>query len=98
MLASETATVTEDAPGNIPTSRWRRHGDGFGRFITFTPGQNGELQPNTTYGFDVSGGTDRHYLAMDGPAMTLWAGAAYSCCKGKMAERGRHCCSCHYAG
>lgn len=90
MLASETATVTEDAPGNFPNlGDGGDMGSGSGKFISFTLDKVVELKPNTTYGFDVSGGTDRHYWQWDGTDDNVYrGGSAYSVMpKGKMTER-----------
>ena len=90
MLASETAKVTEDAPGNMPNlGDGGDMGSGSGKFITFTLDEVVELKPNTTYGFDVSGGTVRHYWQWDGTDDDVYrGGSAYSVlAKGKMTER-----------
>src|SRR5262249_7312505 len=54
-------------------------GNGSGQFITFTLEKAVKLEPNTTYGFDVSGGTDRHYWQIDGTGSNAYPeGVAYS--------------------
>ncbi len=89
-LASETATVASDAPGNLPNlGDGGDMGLGSGKFITFTLDRVVELKPNTTYGFDVSGGTGRHYWQWDGTAKDVYhGGSAYSVSpKGTVTER-----------
>jgi hypothetical protein len=89
-LASETATVASDAPGNFPNlGDGGDMGLGSGKFITFTLDKGVELKPNTAYGFDVSGGTDRHYWQWDGTDKDVYrGGSAYSVvAKGKMTVR-----------
>ena len=89
-LGSETATVASDSPGNLPNlGDGGDLGLGSGKFITFTLDKAVGLKPNTTYGFDVSGGTDRHYWQWDGTAKDVYrGGSAYSVSpKGKVTER-----------
>jgi hypothetical protein len=89
-LASETATLASDAPGNLPNlGDGGDMGMGSGKFITFTLDKVVELKPNTTYGFDVSGGTDRHYWQWDGTDKDVYrGGSAYSVSpRGKVTER-----------
>jgi hypothetical protein len=81
VLATETAEAAASTPGNFPSiSGGGDPGAGSGSFITFTLENPVRLQPGTTYGFDVSGGTTtRHYWQMDGTASNTYsAGTAYS--------------------
>jgi len=89
VLSTETAKVAAEAPGNIPTiSEGSNPGNGSGSFITFTLAQPVTLKPNTIYGFDISGGTDRHYWQWDGTNKDAYPrGTAYSLREGKMIER-----------
>jgi hypothetical protein len=46
------------------------------------------LKPNTVYGFDINGGTDRHYWQWDGTTQNAYPkGNAYSVRKGRLIER-----------
>jgi len=75
VLAEETSFVAEDGSdcgtcnfatfnnGNTETA-------GSGRWITFTLDSPAILNPNTTYGFDVGGGSTRHYWETDGRSCT----------------------------
>src|SRR5262249_40509578 len=88
-LSTETAKVAADAPGNFPTvAEGNDKGNGSGHFITFTLEKPVTLKPNTIYGFDVSGGTERHYWQWDGTDTDAYrGGVAYSLQKGKIVER-----------
>jgi hypothetical protein len=71
VLAEETAFVPFDAPDNIPTiSGGNNKGAGSGTYVTFTLDSPVVLNPNTTYGFDVGGGSVRHYWETDGRSCT----------------------------
>ncbi|MCI0748014.1 MAG: immunoglobulin domain-containing protein [Verrucomicrobia subdivision 3 bacterium] len=75
VIASETAVVPAAAPGNIQTILdGNNQGPGSGRFVTFTLANPVALNPNTTYGFDVAGGTTRHYWECDGNSANPYAG------------------------
>jgi hypothetical protein len=89
VLSTETAKVAADTSGNFPTiGDGNDKGSGSGRFITFALEKPVVLKPNTIYGFDVSGGTERHYWQWDGTDTDAYRdGVAYSLPKGKMAER-----------
>jgi hypothetical protein len=89
VLSTETAKVAAEAQGNFATiGDGNDMGSGSGRFITFTLDKPVTLKPSTIYGFDVSGGTDRHYWQWDGTDTDAYrGGVAYSLQKGKMAER-----------
>jgi len=89
VLSSETAKVAADAAGNFPTiGDGNDKGNGSGRFITFNLEKPVTLKPGTIYGFDVNGGTERHYWQWDGTDTDAYhGGVAYSLQKGKMAER-----------
>jgi hypothetical protein len=80
ILDWDTAKVPASTPGNISSiGDGSEMGNGAGQFITFTLAKPVKLDPNTTYGFDVSGGTDRHYWQIDGTASNAYAGGvAYS--------------------
>ena len=80
MLATETATVPASTPNNIPTiDGGNTAGTGSGRYVTFTFVNPIALSPNTTYGFDVTGGSTRHYWECDGTSSDAYAGgSAYS--------------------
>jgi hypothetical protein len=79
VLASETAFADDAAPGNFPSNDGA---NGTGRFITFRFNTPIPLNANTTYGFDVGGGTVRHYWETDGffsrTSDRYPAGTAYS--------------------
>jgi len=89
VLSTETAKVAAETPGNFPTiGDGSDMGSGSGRYITFTLEKPVTLKPGTIYGFDVSGGTERHYWQWDGTDADAYrGGVAYSLPKGKMAER-----------
>ena len=80
VLATETATVAVSTPNNIPTiDGGNTAGTGSGRYVTFTFVNPIALSPNTTYGFDVTGGSTRHYWECDGTSSDAYAGgSAYS--------------------
>src|SRR5436190_18760419 len=67
VLSSETCEVSASVPGNFPSiGGGGDPGTGSGGFITFTLEKGVKLEPKTAYGFDVSGGSTRHYWQMDG--------------------------------
>src|SRR5262245_32787095 len=75
VLAEETISVPADdtdcATCNFPTiAGGNNQGAGSGRYITFTLDNPVVLNPNTTYGFDVGGGSVRHYWEADGRSCT----------------------------
>jgi len=80
VVATEEAEVAADLSGNIPTiGGGDQMGTGSGVFITFTFAKPITLKPNTRYGFDVGGGTSRHYWQVDGTVSNAYAGGeAYS--------------------
>lgn len=80
VLASETASVPAATAGNFPTILSGNNlGPGSGSYITFTLATPVSLNPNTTYGFDIGGGSTRHYWEMDGTsANPNVGGVAYS--------------------
>ena len=81
VLASETASVPDNTPGNFPTiSGGGSRGPGSGRYVTFTLANPVALSANTTYGFDVGAGTSTHYWETDGTSNTVAyaGGTAYS--------------------
>jgi hypothetical protein len=79
VIATETASVPASAPGNFPSNDGA---NGTGRYITFRFDTPVPLNRNTTYGFDVAGGTVRHYWETDGffdrRSDAYPGGAAYS--------------------
>ena len=90
VLSTETATVAADAPGNFPSiGDGNDVGTGSGDFVTFVLEKPVTLKPDTTYGFDVSGGADRHYWQWDGTDKDVYTGGvAYSILpKESMTER-----------
>ena len=75
VLAEETAFVPEDfsdcSTCNFATfNGGNTDTPGSGRYITFTLDSPAVLNPNTTYGFDVGGGSTRHYWETDGRSCT----------------------------
>jgi len=80
VAATETAIVPASTPNNIPTiDGGNSEGPGSGRYVTFTFANPIALSPNATYGFDVTGGTARHYWECDGTSSDAYSGgAAYS--------------------
>jgi hypothetical protein len=89
VLSTETVKVAAETSGNFPTiGGGNDRGSGSGHFMTFTLDKPVALKPNTIYGFDVSGGTDRHYWQWDGTDTDAYRnGTAYSLRAGQMAER-----------
>jgi hypothetical protein len=90
VVASETAKVNVEVPGNLSTIGGGADlGTGSGKFITFVFEKAVKLNANTLYGFDVSGGTERHYWQWDGTENNPYGGgSAYSVSrKGQMTER-----------
>src|SRR2546426_2531743 len=62
VIDTETAQAAAATPENFPSiAEGAQMGTGSGRFITFTLTKSVALKPNTTYGFDVGGGSARHY-------------------------------------
>ena len=79
VLVTETATVPASAPNNIPTiDGGNSQGAGSGRYVTFTFANPIALSPNTTHGFDVAGGSTRHYWECDGTSSDAYAGGSAS--------------------
>ena len=86
VLAEDTASVPEDASdcstcNFLTISGGNNLGPGSGRFITFTFAPPVVLNPNTTYGFDVGGGSSgSHYWETDGSSNpnAYTGGTAYS--------------------
>jgi hypothetical protein len=80
IIATETAEGIAAAPGNIPSiGGGGEMSTGSGAFVTFTFDKPVTLKPNTTYGFDIGGGTVRHYWQTDGTASNAYTGGeAYS--------------------
>jgi hypothetical protein len=81
VMATEMGEAATSAPGNFRSiSGGGEPGMGSGSFITFALEKPVRLEPGTTYGFDVSGGTTtRHYWQMDGTASNTYSsGTAYS--------------------
>jgi hypothetical protein len=90
VVASETAKVNLEKPGNLSTiGGGDELGTGSGKFITFVFEKPVQLKANTLYGFDLSGGTGRHYWQWDGTEDNPYGGGnAYSVSrKGQMMER-----------
>ena len=80
VLATETAEAAAQIPGNITSiADGAEMGSGSGRFVTFALEKPVMLKPNTIYGFDLGGGTERHYWQTDGTASNVYPGGeAYS--------------------
>lgn len=80
IIASETAEAGGTASGNIPSiGDGGEMGNGSGAFVTFTFDKPVTLKPNTFCGFDVGGGSARHYWQTDGTVSNAYAGGeAYS--------------------
>jgi len=80
VIAQETADVPATTPGDFSTiGDGAEMGIGSGGFITFTLNKPVQLQPNTTYGFDISGGSTRHYWQTAGTVSDAYkGGVAYS--------------------
>ena len=79
IITAETAEAARAAPGNIPSIADGGMGPGSGAFITFTFDKPVLLKPNTTYGFDLGGGSTRHFWQTDGTTVNAYAGGeAYS--------------------
>jgi hypothetical protein len=75
VLDSETCFVPNGTPGNIPTIYpLYDYQPGSGIYVTFTFDAPWVLQPNTTYGFDVGGGTGYYYWETDGTNGNVYAG------------------------
>ena len=89
VVATETAKVPAETPENFPTiGEGSNVGSGSGHFITFTLDKPVTLKSGTLYGFDLSGGTDRHYWQWDGTDTDAYPnGTAYSVRKGRLTER-----------
>jgi len=80
VIKTETAEAVATALGNFPSiGDGAEMGRGSGAFITLTLDRPVTLHPNTTYGFDVGGGSVRHYWQTDGTVANAYAGGeAYS--------------------
>jgi len=79
-VASETANVPSATPGNLQSiGDGSETGNGSGIFVTFTLEKPVHLRPDTIYGFDVGGGSSRHYWQVDGTLSQIYSGGtAYS--------------------
>lgn len=71
VVASESAFVPASAPGNFPSADGPA---GSGNYLTFRFDSPVSLNPNTLYGFDLSGGRTRHYWETDGVRTDPYAG------------------------
>jgi len=80
VIAQESATVPATTSGNFSSiGDGGEMGMGSGGFITFTLSKPVQLQPNTIYGFDISGGRTRHYWQTAGTVSDAYKrGEAYS--------------------
>src|SRR5262249_30048043 len=62
ILSTQAVKVVSGTPRNFPTiDGGSNPGTGSGKFVTFMLDKPVTLKPNTIYGFDINGGTDRHY-------------------------------------
>jgi hypothetical protein len=80
VIASETAFVSAGEPGNIQTiSGGNNLGPGSGTHMTVTFAAPVVLTPDTIYGYDIGGGSTRHYWESDGTSSDAYeGGTAYS--------------------
>jgi len=80
VIATETARVQADSPGNLPSiNDGEEAGEGSGTWIAVTFDHPVLLQPNSTYGFDLGGGSVRHYWQTAGASTDCYkSGTAYS--------------------